>query len=58
MDATELERLKDFVEKHRAERTDKSNFLLSATGTGIGTNYRIICLNCDKAQDISDYECW
>jgi len=58
MNKIELERLNDFVKKHRTEQISRSNFLLAVEGTGVGTNYRITCLNCDKAQNISDYDHW
>lgn len=53
----------DFEKRHMHERTTmkaqggKCPYLIP-TGTGIGTNLKVVCPICGKSEDITDLEAW
>ncbi|MCK9570658.1 hypothetical protein M0R72_17045 [Candidatus Pacearchaeota archaeon] len=46
------------MQKFMAEHEHANIFILKYTGTGIGVHTDIICSECQKEEDVTDYDEW
>lgn len=60
MQPLEAERLQKFISEHvdHGYQNRASFVLIRNDGSAIGVGYKVVCLGCGHAEDITDYDSW